>query len=77
MTPGPITQDDLADAGRALYGDRWLTPLADALGVNIKWIQRAMATPPKAEIRDDHVADLKALLLARRAEIDALLARLP
>lgn len=34
------TPDTLADIGRALYGERWQSPLAEALGINRETLRR-------------------------------------
>lgn len=35
-----MTPADLRTVGEALYGERWQAPLADALGVNRRTVQR-------------------------------------
>lgn len=58
---------DLADIGRVLYGDRWQAPLAAALGLNLRTVQRYAAgdtAPPPGVL-----ADALALAERRGAEI--------
>jgi hypothetical protein len=35
-----LTADTLADIGEALFGPHWVAPLADALDVNLRTMQR-------------------------------------
>lgn len=69
-----MSRADLARIGEALYGPRWQSELARALGVSDRtmrrWAAGDYAPPPGA--RDD----LAALLRARRAELGSLLAAL-
>lgn len=54
-------------AARALYGPEWQTPLAGALGINIRTVQRWAAgdfNPPSGVW-----ADMLPLLTARREEL--------
>jgi hypothetical protein len=48
-----VHPEELADAGRALYGDRWQTPLARDLRVTDRtmrrWLAGEFAIPPEAE----------------------------
>lgn len=59
----------LADAGRALYGERWRMQLARALGVDDDTIRRWMSG--RTELRADHgvFADAAELLHKRREEL--------
>lgn len=53
--------------GRALYGPEWQTPLANALGINIRTVQRWAAgdfNPPPGVW-----ADMLPLLTERREEL--------
>jgi len=64
----------LADIGEALYGERWQSDLASALGVNRRTIARWVSgkfDPPDA-VWDD----LRVLLDARGRAIGALVHRL-
>jgi len=67
-----MTPDRLAEIGRALYGGRWQSDMADALGVDRRTVRRWMTgdypVPPRA------VADLRAMLETRATEIGRLLA---
>jgi hypothetical protein len=38
-----MTQDDLREIGRSLYGEDWQTPLALALGVNPRTVRKWFA----------------------------------
>ena len=63
-----MTPTELRAAGRLLYGDRWQTPLARALGVNPRtvrgWFSGRRPSPDPERIR----AELRQLLEARAAE---------
>lgn len=72
-----MTRDELAQAGRALYGERWQSPLARALGMGDRHMRRLAAgeTPVSPGI----ARDVTRLLGRRRAEqaldeIDRLMA---
>jgi hypothetical protein len=67
-----MTPDTLASIGRALYGARWQSDLARALGVRIDSLQHAAAG--RRPIPEGWAAECRALLEARAAEIGALLA---
>ena len=43
MNTKPMSPDDLATRGRALYGERWQTPLAHDLGVADRTVRRWLA----------------------------------
>lgn len=64
--------DCLVAAGRALYGERWHTPIARDLGTTYRtvrnWLDGRHPTPADLEQR------LMNLLVARQIEIDAVLA---
>lgn len=61
----------LVAAGRALYGERWQTPVARDLGTTYRtvrnWLAGCHPTPVDLEPR------LRRLLIARGSEIEALL----
>lgn len=57
--------DMLADIGRALYGEHWRRPLADALGINERQIRRWLAGDTLA---DDHPVFADALTMLRRRQ---------
>jgi hypothetical protein len=65
----------LVRCGRALFGDRWQTPLAEALGVNDRTMRRWVSGD--AAIRTGIGTDLHRLLLERNLEIDVLLEEMP
>lgn len=72
-----MTRDELAQAGRALFGERWQSPLARALGMGDRHMRRLAAgeTPVSAGIARD-VTRLLGRLRAGQAldEIDKLMA---
>jgi plasmid maintenance system antidote protein VapI len=55
-----VTPDELVTLGQQLYGVRWQTPLARALGVNPRTLQRWVSG--QNAIPDTVAADLKTLL---------------
>lgn len=59
--------------GHALFGERWREPLARALHVDESTIRHAMTG--RRPIADDHPIfdDARELVVARRAELDAVL----
>jgi hypothetical protein len=61
--------DMLADIGRALYGEHWRRPLADALGIHERQIRRWLNGD---SLHREHAlfADALDLLTARTAEIE-------
>lgn len=61
-----ISPDTLATCGRALYGDRWQSSLARALGISDRTLRYWLAqrSPVPAGVRDD----LKRLLAERGKE---------
>jgi transcriptional regulator with XRE-family HTH domain len=59
----------LARAGRALYGDAWQAPLARALGVSLRTLQRWLAG--NGEPHTDILRRVHALLTARAHAIMA------
>jgi hypothetical protein len=58
-------------AGRALYGERWQSALAGALGVNIRTVRRWAAGQQEAP--EAIVARLKNLIHLRITELENLL----
>jgi len=66
----------IAAAGRALYGEEWGRPLAQALNVNERTIQRIAKAAREGEgyrsIGPGLMRDLAELLAARAAEIKAV-----
>lgn len=64
----------LIAVGKALYGDRWQSPLARDLGVGDRrvreWIARERTTPPGIRI------DLMRLCLERAQDLDELAEKL-
>jgi len=61
-----MTPNELEQAGKALFGEQWKTPLADALGVARKTVQRwANGEWP---IKPSAADDIRRLLGAKRAE---------
>lgn len=66
-----MTPAELRAAGEALYGERWQTPLARALGVTARlvryWLAEDRPIPPR---RAGQIADL---LRERRRHIAAVL----
>jgi transcriptional regulator with XRE-family HTH domain len=67
-----MTPDHLAAIGRALYGARWQSDMADALGVDRRTIRRWMAGQNPVPAAAD--AEMRRLLERRGAEIGRLLA---
>lgn len=66
--------DCLVAAGRALYGERWHTPIARDLGTTYRtvrnWLDGRHPTPADLEQR------LRRLLVARGVEIEGVLDRI-
>lgn len=60
----------IQQVGQALYGDRWQTDMARALGVSDRTVRRWVAGVD--EPRPGVYADLYRLVLERAAELDAL-----
>lgn len=58
------------EVGPLLYGEQWQSPLARALGVSVRTVQRWAAdrSVPPAGVR----AELEALVKRRRAELDVI-----
>lgn len=63
----------LRECGRLMFGDRWLTQMADALQVAVRTVQRwdAETSPVPASIE----GELKALLRERKSEIHDFLVK--
>lgn len=69
-----MSPDLLREIGEALYGERWQTPLAQALGVAVRTMQRwAAGTQP---IRESLRDDLRPLLTSRGATLIELSQRI-
>jgi hypothetical protein len=67
-------QDDLAEVGRLLFGERWQSDLARALGTSTRmmryWVAGTHGCPPDLRPR------LIALLQERGSDVDAMIVRL-
>ena len=61
----------LQQVGQALYGDRWQTDMARALGVNDRTVRRWVSGAD--EPRPGVYTDLHRLVLERAAELDDLI----
>src|SRR5258708_31184875 len=66
-----MTPDELADIGRALYGERWQTALAADLGVADRTMRRWVSE--ESAIPLGIVRDVRALLVARLQEIGGMI----
>lgn len=64
----------LSDAGRALYGERWQTDLANALGVSDRTVRRWVSGVD--DPRPGVYLDLLRLTQERAAELEGLADRL-
>jgi hypothetical protein len=71
MTKTPA--DILADTGRALFGDRWRLPLADALGVDERQIRRWLSGASELATSYTVFAKAEKLLRDREREITNIL----
>lgn len=62
--------------GVSLYGERWQAPLADALGVNLRNVQRWAAGEfaPSPAAQAGLLADMRKLVIARGRELDRVVA---
>lgn len=67
-----MTREDLIRAGRALFGERWQAPLAEALGLNPRTVRGYLSGRSKPGPGVE--ADIRRLLAERRQEIDRILA---
>ena len=65
-----MTPSRLSEIGQALYGGRWKTPLARALGVDYQTVLDWSAG--RTQISPARAAAIASLLLKRRSEIAAL-----
>ena len=65
-----MNRDLFARVGCALYGDRWQTQLAGALGVADRTVRRWAAG--EQPVPDGVVTDLCRLMADRRIELDGL-----
>lgn len=63
----------LVECGQALYGDQWVSPLADDLSVNRRTLTRWKAS---GEMPAGAYTDLLRLVTERAAVLDALADRL-
>jgi hypothetical protein len=70
-TANAMTPDELAAAGRALYGDRWQTPLAQNLHVADRTVRRWLAG--QTPIPDGVESELRKVLIRRLKEIGGLI----
>lgn len=61
----------LVQAGEALYGPRWQTDMANALGVSDRTMRRWVANEP---VGWNVIADVERLLGGRKGSIDQILA---
>jgi hypothetical protein len=67
-----ITPEDLAAAGRALYGERWQTSLAQDLHISDRTMRRWLAGD--SPIPEHVESEVRAALTARFAEIGGMIA---
>ncbi len=65
-----MTPSRLSEIGQALFGGRWKTPLARALGVQYLTVLNWSAG--RRRIKPTRAAEIEALLARRRSEIEAL-----
>lgn len=68
--------DHIATAGRLLYGERWQSDLARALGVSVRTMQNWFADPASSSHRTmpaGVVSDVIDLMQARRRDISTWL----
>jgi hypothetical protein len=63
----PLTPDDIADVGRALYGERWQTPLAADIGISDRNL-RYWLTGERAPQDPGHVRNLLVGLLVKKGK---------
>ncbi|WP_207105730.1 hypothetical protein [Sphingomonas sp. CFBP 8760] len=67
-------QEDLAEVGKLLFGERWQSDLARALGTSSRmmryWVAGTHGCPPDLRMR------LIALLRERGQDVDAMIVRL-
>lgn len=64
--------DFVAEAGRLLFGDRWMSDLARELGVAVRTMQAWYATPGSSSYRDmpaGVLTEVRGLVVARQAAI--------
>lgn len=64
----------IRELGTALYGAQWQSPMAKALGINLRTVQRWAAGQNRSP--DAVLIELAALLRAKQAKDAALLAAL-
>jgi hypothetical protein len=70
-TTNAMTPDELAAAGRALYGERWQTPLAEDLHVADRTVRRWLVG--ETPIPDGVESELREILIRRVKEIGGLI----
>jgi len=67
----PLSADQIGDVGRQLYGERWQSPLANALGINPRllryWLSGELAPSLEDERRLVALVEYAAAETARRA----------
>jgi len=66
-----MTPDDLATAGRSLYGGRWQTSLARDLHVSDRTMRRWLAGHSPIPAHAEH--QIRSVLLARFSKIDGMI----
>ena len=66
MVSHAMTSAELAAAGRALYGERWQSPLARALGLSDRHMRRLVAG--ERAITEETALAIERLLARRRAD---------
>lgn len=49
MTTRPTNAELFADAGRALFGDMWQSPMSRRMGINLRTVQYIAAAAEKGE----------------------------
>lgn len=66
-----LTPDELEEIGRALFGDRWQTPLSDALGFSDPVRIRQMLTQKRA-VTSGMLEDMVGLLDKKQSQCATL-----
>ncbi|MEE8657679.1 Transcriptional regulator [Acetobacteraceae bacterium EV16G] len=69
-----ITRDHLQETGEALFGPRWQSELASALGVNVRTVQRWISG--KNPLPDWLAKDLAELVTEHRDRLDEIAGRI-
>jgi len=68
----PVSPADmLAEIGRALYGEHWRRPLAEALGIDERQLRRWLTASGRLTVGHGLFRDALALLERRATEITA------